>query len=52
MQNKNQKRNEARKNAEAQKAQRKANRMGKSSPEMSVGKKGKSLVPQSKARKK
>lgn len=52
MQNKNQRRNEARKNAEAQKAQRKANRIGKTSSEAPVGKKGKSLVPQSKARKK
>ena len=54
MMNKNEKRNLARKNAEAKKAQRKNERSANAKNAMGVntGKKGKSLVPQSKAKKK
>ena len=48
MKNKAQKVAEARKNAEAQKAKKKAIRAGKSAIESNGGKKGKSIVPQAK----
>ena len=53
MQNKIQKRNEARKKAEAQKAKKKAMRASKANSSMTSPKpgKGKSLVPQAKKKK-
>ena len=53
MKTKSEKRNEARKNAEALKAKRKANREAKSSTMASntLGRKGKSAIPQSKKKK-